>query len=267
MVSTPAFPELLRLVEDRSAALRTAVATAPDLRARVPACPDWALSDLLEHVTTVQRFWTAAAATGEGFTPVTPEPDGALAPAAALARSEEVTGGLLKALDEAGPDAPCWTWWPGTGAPGTVAAVARHQVQEAAVHAHDAQQAAGSPRPVPESVAVDGVDEFLTLSWGTADPWPHPPLAVRLRSTEGPSWQVELGPDGPRRVPVGTTALPGDTGTLPGDTDALPPGMLELSGPAGELLLVLHRRRRPGGLRTTGDPTALERLIAWPRLG
>ncbi|MFJ1754944.1 maleylpyruvate isomerase family mycothiol-dependent enzyme [Kitasatospora sp. NPDC088134] len=253
MVCTPAFSELLRLVEERSAALRAAVAEAPDLRVRVPACPDWVLSELLEHVTTVQRFWTAAVVAGEGFTPATPEPDGALSPAAALDRAEEVTVGLVKALDEAGPAAPCWTWWPGTELAGTVGAVARHQVQEAAVHAHDAQQAAGSPLPVPEVVAVDGVDEFLALSWGTAGPWPHPPLTVRLRAVEGPCWQAELGPDGPHRLSVGTGGLPA--------------GALELSGTAGELLLALHRRRPADDLRTGGDPAALERLIAWPHLG
>ncbi|RKE23106.1 maleylpyruvate isomerase family mycothiol-dependent enzyme [Streptomyces sp. TLI_171] len=252
MASTPAFPDLLRLIDDRSATLRSTLATAPDPHARIPSCPDWTLPDLLDHLTTVHRFWTAAVTAGEAFTPVPPEPNGELPPAAALERSEEVTAALLKALDEAGPDAACWTWWQGSGRPSTAGAVARHQVQEAAVHAHDAELAAGTPRPVPEAVALDGLDEFLAVSWGTAGPWPHPPAVVGLRTTEGPAWLVELTADGLRQPADGT------------DRRA---ATLELAGPASDLLLALHRRRPAAGLLAGGDPAVLEQLLAWPRLG
>ena len=46
------------------------------------------------------------------------------------------------ALREAGPDAPCWAWWP---SPHTSGAVGRHQAQEAAVHRWDAE-GVGGPR-------------------------------------------------------------------------------------------------------------------------
>ena len=75
--------------------------------------------------------------------------------------SAESTRLLLAALGEAGPDAACWTWWPLSDAPQTAGAVARHQVQEAGVHAYDAQEAIGKPEPIPAAVAVDGVGEFL----------------------------------------------------------------------------------------------------------
>jgi hypothetical protein len=45
MTAVPSFPELLFLIDDRSAALREALAAAPDLEARVPGCPDWSLRD------------------------------------------------------------------------------------------------------------------------------------------------------------------------------------------------------------------------------
>ena len=57
MTDTPAFPQLLSLIDDRSAALRDAVAAAPDLQARVPGCPAWTLRDLVAHLGRVQRFW------------------------------------------------------------------------------------------------------------------------------------------------------------------------------------------------------------------
>ncbi|MFD8597974.1 maleylpyruvate isomerase N-terminal domain-containing protein [Kitasatospora sp. NPDC059646] len=250
MASTPAFPDLLDLIEERSAALRHAVATAPDPRTTVPTCPDWHLPDLLAHLTVVHRFWTAAVLAGAEFVPAPPEADGDLPAAEALARSAEATSALLAALREAGPDRPCWTWWQSSGSPNDSGAIARHQVQEAAVHAYDAQLAAGAPLPVPGAVALDGIDEFLALSWGTADPWPHAPARIRLRTDEGRTWQAELTADGPR--------------PLAPDTE---PVALELMAPASELLLTLHRRRPAAAVRSTGDPALLAVLLAWPRLG
>jgi mycothiol maleylpyruvate isomerase-like protein len=61
---TPVFEDLLALVQDRSAALRSSAAGAPGLAVRVPSCPDWSLCDLVEHLTQVQRFWAAAVVAG-----------------------------------------------------------------------------------------------------------------------------------------------------------------------------------------------------------
>ncbi|MFF2515956.1 maleylpyruvate isomerase N-terminal domain-containing protein [Streptomyces sp. NPDC058086] len=60
MPQTPAFEDLLTLIEDRSAALRSSVAGSPDLDVRVPSCPDWSLRELVERLTQVHRFWAAA---------------------------------------------------------------------------------------------------------------------------------------------------------------------------------------------------------------
>ena len=51
------FDDLLTLIDDRSAALRSAAGAAPDLEGRVPGCPDWTLDDLVFHISEVQRFW------------------------------------------------------------------------------------------------------------------------------------------------------------------------------------------------------------------
>ncbi|MFD5465138.1 hypothetical protein ACFWIQ_20250 [Kitasatospora sp. NPDC127059] len=40
--------------------------------------------------------------------------------------------------------------------------MARHQIQEIAVHTYDVQLTQGASRPLPTDVAVEGVDEFLT---------------------------------------------------------------------------------------------------------
>ena len=173
MPETPAFENLLALVEDRSAALRTSVADSPDLDVRVPSCPDWSLRDLVEHLTEVQRFWAAAVTASPSEHPPTLAPASDALPADLLTRSATATQELIAALRAAGPAMGCWTWWGACDVPMTSGAVARHQVQEAAVHAFDAQLAAGLPQPVPAIVALDGIAEFIAISHGTAGPWPY----------------------------------------------------------------------------------------------
>ncbi len=170
MPETPAFEDLLALVEDRSAALRKSVAGSPDPDVRVPSCPDWSLRDLVEHLTGVHRFWAAAVAAGPSEHPPALAPASDTLSADLLTRSATATQELIAALRAAGPAMGCWTWWGDSDAPMTSGAVARHQVQEAAVHAFDAQLATGTPQPVPAIVALDGIAEFIGVSHGTAGP-------------------------------------------------------------------------------------------------
>ena len=147
------FEAALSLIDDRSAALRSAAAEA-GLAARVPGCPDWSVEDLVAHLGAVQLFWAAAVAAGPASEPPSEdvvgdqEPEGDL-----LDWAADATARLIETLTEAGPDRMCWTWWEETAvAPNTAGAVARHQVQEAGVHAFDAQQAAGKAQPLPWSL-------------------------------------------------------------------------------------------------------------------
>ena len=122
-MTTPEFPDLLTRIDDRSRALAAAAATAAD-GAPVPGCPDWTVRDLLGHLGEVQRFWAAIVAAGPADAPPAgleiPIPDGDL-----TAWYAESTGLLRAALDAAGPDAGCWTWWGASAAPSTAGAVAR----------------------------------------------------------------------------------------------------------------------------------------------
>lgn len=74
---------------------------------------------------------------------------------------------LLDALREAGPDRVGWTWWGASQSPQTCGAVARHQLQQIAVHTYDAQIAVGAPQLLPDDVALDGVEEFLSTCVAT----------------------------------------------------------------------------------------------------
>ncbi|MQY14811.1 hypothetical protein SRB5_49870 [Streptomyces sp. RB5] len=240
---TPSYDRLLARIEERSEALRKAAAAA-DPGARVPSCPDWSLRDLVVHLGEVQRFWATVVASGPDFTPRRRDGDDS-GPGAGelLAWAEESTRILVGALRAAGPEDGCWTWWGGSKAPQTVGAVARHQVQEAAVHAFDAQLAAGLPEAVPADVALDGIAEFLDVSHGTAVAWPHAPGEIRLRTAEGPEWELGL-PEG--------AGDPGRAATL--------------RGAASDLLLVLHRRLPVDRIRVEGDASLATDLLTWPDL-
>ncbi|MER7672491.1 maleylpyruvate isomerase family mycothiol-dependent enzyme [Kitasatospora sp. NPDC096128] len=240
MTQTPSFEDLLALIEERSAALGEAVAGTPDPDVPVPGCPDWSLRQLVEHLTEVQHFWSVAVTAGSGAEPP--------ADSAPPARLTEATGALVAALRKSGPDTGCWAWWEPSAAPRTAAAVARHQVHEAAVHAFDAQLAVGGPQPVPAAVAIDGIAEFIAVTHGSSGAWPHPAARVGLHAAEGPSWVLELGHRGARPVDNGAT------------TDAA------LHAPASDLLLALYARLPGESLRVEGDRALLRRFLDWPSL-
>ncbi|MDI6105394.1 maleylpyruvate isomerase family mycothiol-dependent enzyme [Actinoplanes sp. NEAU-A12] len=247
MTSTPPFPDLLTLIEGRSAALRDAVAAAPDLSVTVPGCPGWSLTDLVAHLGGVQRFWAAAVAAADDSGPPARERVGDQEPQGdLLGWSAASTGLLLAALRDAGPESPCWTWWAGSGVPLTAEAVARHQVQEAAVHAYDAQETIGGAEPLPAAVAVDGVGEFLSVGLGSLGAWPHRPARVALQAIEGPSWTLDLSPSGAKEGP----AASGEPVT-------------RIHATASDLVLALYRRIPLVDVRVDGDRTVAEQLLGW----
>jgi uncharacterized protein (TIGR03083 family) len=201
------FPVLLDLIDERSAAFRTAVMSASSLDLRVPTCPEWTLLDLVRHLGGVHRFWAAAVGAGPSADPPA-QPGAQLAEAAPpdrdalLAWSAASTRQLLDALRAAGPDRGCWTWWGPSQSPQVTGAVARHQVQELTVHTYDAQITVGAPQPLPDEAALDGVDEFLSTCVAWKAPWPHEAANVDFHVTEGRSWRISLAADGARITPL-----------------------------------------------------------------
>lgn len=250
-MSTLSYPELLDLIEDRSAAFREAASRAA-METRVPGCPEWSLRDLIAHLGEVQRFWGAVVAAGPATVP--PSEDGLDTDApetGVIEWSAASTGELVGVLREAGEERGCWTWWAGGDVPANAGAVARHQVQEAAVHARDAQEAAGHPEPLPEPVALDGVDEFLTVLLGASGAWPHDPARVLFRAGDEAAWLVELGQRAVTRPTDGGVA-------------GSPAADVTLTGSASDLVLVLYGRLPLETLTVGGDEELARRLIAWP---
>ncbi len=125
----------------------------------VPSCPEWTLEDLAWHVGVVQHFWAVNVRERNVSGPretIDDELSSDLDAFRAWCRS--TTRELLDALEEVGDESPCWVWW---GEPASAGAVARHQVQEAAIHAWDGANALELATPLAPAVAADGVGEFL----------------------------------------------------------------------------------------------------------
>ncbi|HEY3481758.1 MAG TPA: maleylpyruvate isomerase N-terminal domain-containing protein [Streptomyces sp.] len=257
MEKTLEFRDLLRLIDERSTAFCAAVAAAPSLDARVPTCPEWTLLDLVRHLGVGRQAWAATVAAGPTAT-AKAAPAGPEAPQEREALLEWMaasTRSMLDALEEAGPDQGCWTWWGTSQSPRTCGAVARHQLQEIAMHTYDAQLTAGDPRPPAEEVALDGVDEFLSTCVATTEAWPHEPAIVDYHVTEGRSWRLRFSADGAQ-----VTRLP-----LPGAAagEVLEAADVSTTSTAAELLLACYGRISVDALKVEGDIVVLHRLVAW----
>src|SRR3954454_10196644 len=147
MTGPPAFDELVSHIEQRTAMLQTAVSLGDG---RVPERPGRTLRDLMFHVGTVQRAWAE----------VIP---GWLMPPTLEAADQASDGGLYRwlqrstflltyALRTAGPDLATLKRAVPSGPYMTARHVARRQLQEATVHAYDAQLSIGRPEPVPDDI-------------------------------------------------------------------------------------------------------------------
>ncbi|MEU7697636.1 maleylpyruvate isomerase family mycothiol-dependent enzyme [Streptomyces sp. NPDC039028] len=244
------FPTLLRMIDERSAAFRAAVAAVPTLEADVPSCPGWTLYDLANHLSEGDRFWAFIVRnTSPGDE--RPSKDGQAAPRdrdALIAWLADSTEQLLAALREVGPDRGCWAWWEPLASPHTVAAVARRRVPESLIHTYDAQLASGTPRELPTTEAVDAIDEFLaTVCTGTV-PWPGEPATMDYHAAEAGCWRQTVDAAGSRftRLTAAEAAENKPTAAV--------------HGTASEMALLMYMRIPAGSLRMEGDAGLLKRL-------
>jgi len=193
---------------------------------RVPGCPEWSLRDLAGHLGRVQRLWTDVIAAGADVEPTFPTDMTGPEDAAELtAWMRGSTRDLLAALRAVPFDTPAWVWWRDGR---TVGAIARHQVQEAAVHRWDAQSAAGTPGALAPEVADDGVDEFIWIA----------------RQMRGPAPITLVATDSGRSFPA---------------SDDEP--LVTVSASASDLVLLLYGRISPDQVQVEGDRATLDAAL------
>lgn len=218
------------------AAVRAALAEG-DPDAAVPACPGWSLRDLGLHVGNVHRWVRGAIVEGH---PNTPEVAGPGDRAGLLAWYDESSTELLDLLAGADPDAPCWSFGP---KPRIVRFWFRRQAHEHAVHARDAHQALGAVAPIDPALALDGIDEVVTMFFPR---------------------QVRLGRISPLHSSLAVRADGGARWVVAGDgTEGLSLADAEVTGPAEALYLLLWRRIGLDDPRLTldGDRTAADTVL------
>lgn len=173
--------------------------------APVPSCPGWTVTDLLGHVAAVYLHKVECMVRGampEPWPPAGVAEEARQQPLDLLDRSYRA---LVGEFDRRLPNAPAGGWYEPDR---TVGFWIRRMAHETVIHRIDAELAAGVPlAPVPDDLAVDGLDEFLyvfvmygTTAWRE---YARDALAaaegqdVRLVTTGG-AWLVHPTPEGVR---------------------------------------------------------------------
>lgn len=257
MLEILTFADLLRLVDERSAAFGAAVAATPSLDVQMPTHPARTLFDHVQHVGMARRKAAAIVAAGPADGP--PE-ESAWGGGTGAPRER---GGLLdwwaesvehleRVLHEAGPDRSCWTWWADSPSPQTSGEWARRQLHEIAVHTYDVQLAGSAPQPIPEKIALDGFDDCQFTLCATTVAWPHDPAIVDYHATEGHSWRLRLSHDGAQ-----VAHLASDAGQDRDTADA------SARGTASDLVLFFYGRIPLDSLKFKGDRRIFDQLAAW----
>ena len=224
----------------RTGAATIAAAGRTNIKARVPSCPEWTLTDLISHVGGVHRWAAGIVRTGQRGQFEGP-PDG-LGGEQLVQWAEEQAAVLVETLEAADPDADVWTF----GRPRTVRFWLRRQGQETTLHAWDAAAALGVAGPLSGDFAADGLDEFLgemlvRVVAQKPHSWTGETLHFHRTDGEG-EWLVRLGPEG--QVAVDRTHGKGNAA---------------LRGPASDLLLWATNRIDAPNLERFGDQALLHR--------
>jgi uncharacterized protein (TIGR03083 family) len=211
----------------------------------VPGCPGWTVRDLTVHLGSVHRFH--AAHIGRGVTDPPPKPEPADPPAdddALRAWFSDGVDELLVALRRVDPDLPAWNWAPHT--PQTASFWPRRMAQETAVHRWDAESAHGEAVGFDLALAVDGIDERLTVM-GPVQPEPDLPTGtVVVRTTdEDAQWALRTAPE---------------VFEVLDEPPASPDAVVE--GTASGLLLALWGRVPADQLTISGDPAMVSQLMS-----
>jgi uncharacterized protein (TIGR03083 family) len=239
--------------------LRTAISTA-DPERRVPTCPDWTADQLAHHVAQTYLHKVACIQRRrfpENWPPedLDPSPTGALDGAYAE---------LIGCFDRYAPGDPAATWY---GPDQTVGFWIRRMCHETVVHRVDAELVAGLElAPVPEDIALDGIEEFLGLFLSfLSHEWPDhfadllpgaDPRPVTI-AAGGREWTVTAGPEG---IAVDEYLVPDDSAYERSEA-------ARISGEPSEVLLWLWGRMDERVVQWIGDSALAAQFFMLRRKG
>ena len=227
----------------RESELFYATADGAETTLTVPSCPDWSIADLVWHLAEVQWFWAeiieTRASGPDSVEQAKPPRPATYEDLLAFGRSQ--VDRLLSILQENDDATPVWTWAPANQ---SVGFIRRHQVQEAAVHRWDLQNAAapGTAAPIQPDAASDSIDEYLmySLPWVVNEQKPLPgTVHLHCTDTEG-EWFIHPNGQVERLHAKGDVAM---------------------RGGASDLLLVLYTRLELSAIDVIGDELLAARFI------
>jgi uncharacterized protein (TIGR03083 family) len=131
---------------------------AKDLAPAVPSCPGWTVTDLVRHVAEVYLHKAESMRQQKQPDPWPPSEIDTVEPIALL---ERAWGELLIEFADRDPESLSYTWYEPDQ---TVGFWLRRMAQETVIHRIDAELALAQPiQPVADDLAVDGIDEVLTI--------------------------------------------------------------------------------------------------------
>jgi uncharacterized protein (TIGR03083 family) len=219
-----------------------------DLTAAVPTCPEWTVSDLVQHVALVYLHKVESMRQGAPPELSWPPDVSGEEPLALLDKAYDSLMAEFAARDV--QDGPAGTWYDPDQ---TVGFWIRRMAHETVIHRVDAELAAGEPvAAIPDDLALDGIDEVLVVFLSYASrKWPDdftdrlPSTAETvLVTTGGRAWLVRFDADGVSAETVPTTT----------DAQAI------VAGTPQQVLLWLWRRAGDESVQRRGDAQALDRL-------
>jgi uncharacterized protein (TIGR03083 family) len=220
----------------------------------VPTCPEWTVGDLVRHVATV---YLHKVATMRGGTAPSPWPPAGLNDEEPVALLDRAYAELIGEFGRRGPEEFSATWYDPDQ---TVGFWIRRMAQETVIHRIDAELGADLPvAPVPDDLAIDGIDELLKMFVAyDVKKWPDE-FAETLAESPGRSYTIS------------TDAVEWLVGTSPGSFSvgggpdmtvaAFSSTDTTISGPPAALLRWVWNRETPGepsAITIDGNPDVTE---------
>ena len=135
-------------------------ASGDALELPVPTCPEWQVSDLVGHLADVFTFWSTQLEVASPQAPTEPASRGVPPGADIMDWLDGACAKLQSTLAVRDPEDPCWNW---SGEDLTADWVCRRMALESAVHRYDVELSVGSPTPIDQDLAVDGIDEWIRV--------------------------------------------------------------------------------------------------------